>query len=145
MDQIQLLYLGNMKNGNMTKYPPRCVCATPETIFVNQNGDRFVREDGRRDDICAAILRQPGRRYYVIESADGAHYTDITSPKWRSGDGFDRKYLEENGYIQVADILTELAEKIGISPEHLLQSVNSYHAWKKAKMRNLEEWHLDAG
>lgn len=63
----------------------------------------------------------------------------------RSGDGFDRKYLEENGYIQVADTLTELAEKIGISPEHLLQSVNSYHAWKKAKMRNLEEWHLDAG
>ena len=53
---------------------------------MNQNGDRFVREDGRRDDICAAILRQPGRRYYVIESADGAHYTDITSPKWRSGD-----------------------------------------------------------
>lgn len=94
-----------------------------------------MREDGRRDDICAAILRQPGRRYYVIESADGAHYTDITSPKWRSGDGFDRKYLEENGYIQVADTLTELAEKIGISPEHLLQSVNSYHAWKKAKIR----------
>lgn len=128
MDQIQLLYLGNLKNGNMTKYPPRCVCATPETIFVNQNGDRFVREDGRRDDICSAILRQPGQKYYIIESADGAHYTDITSPDWRSGDGFTREYLEENGYIQVADTLEELAAKIGVDPEHLCQSVESYNA-----------------
>lgn len=128
MDQIQLLYLGNMKNGNMTKYPPRCVSATPETIFVNQNGDRFVREDGRRDEICAAILRQPEQKYYIIESADGVHYTDITSPEWRSGDGFTRAYLEENGYIWVADTLAELAERIGIDSEHLIHSVTSYNA-----------------
>lgn len=128
MDQIQLLYLGNLKNGNMTKYPPRCVCATPETIFVNQNGDRFVREDGRRDNICSAILRQPGQKYYIIESADGAYYTDITSPDWRSGDGFTREYLEENGYIQVADTLEGLAEKINVNPERLCRSVESYNA-----------------
>lgn len=127
MDQIQLLYLGNLKNGNMTKYPPRCVSATPETIFVNQNGDRFVREDGRRDDICSAILEQPEQKYYIIESADGAHYTDITSPDWRSGDGFTREYLEENGYIQVADTLEELAAKINVDPEHLCRSVEGYN------------------
>ena len=127
LDQLQLLYLGNMKDGGLSKYPARCNTATTETIFVNQEGERFVREDGRRDEICAAVLEQTGQYYYIIESADGSQYTDINDPEWRSADGFTREYLEENGYIWVADTLEELAEMIDVPADALQASVDSYN------------------
>ena len=46
----------------------------------------------------------------------------------RSADGFTREYLEENGYIWVADTIAELAEKIGVPAEELQASVDSYNA-----------------
>ena len=128
LDKLQLLYLGNMVDGGLSKYPARCNTATTETIFVNKEGKRFVREDGRRDEICAAVLAQTDQSYYIIESADGPTYEDITSPDWRSADGFTREYLEENGYIWVADTIEELAEKIGVPADELKNSVDSYNA-----------------
>ena len=128
LDKLQLLYLGNMVDGGLSKYPARCNTATTETIFVNEDGERFVREDGRRDEICAAVLAQKDQRYYIIESADGPKYEDINDPEWRSADGFTRQYLEDNGYIWVADSIPELAEKIGVPAEALQNSVDSYNA-----------------
>lgn len=128
MEQLQLLYLGNMVDGGLSKYPARCNTATTETIFVNQQGQRFIREDGRRDEICAAVLALPEQYFYIIESADGPTYRDITDPAWRSADGFTREYLEENGYIWVADTIAELAEKIGVPAEALQNSVDTYNA-----------------
>ena len=128
MEHLQLLYLGNMVDGGLSKYPARCNTATTETIFVNQQGERFIREDGRRDEICAAVLALPEQYFYIIESADGPTYKDITDPAWRSADGFTREYLEENGYIWVADTIAELAEKIGVPAEALQNSVDSYNA-----------------
>ena len=32
---------------------------TPYKVFVNHEGDRFVREDGRRDEITSAAMAQP--------------------------------------------------------------------------------------
>lgn len=128
LDQLQLLYLGNMKDGGLSKYPARCNNATTETIFVNQEGKRFVREDGRRDEICAAVLKQTNKSYYIIESANGSQYVDINSPSWRSADGFTREYLEANGYIWVADTVAELAAKIGVPADELQKSIDSYNA-----------------
>ena len=51
MDQLQLLYLGNLKDGQLTKYPTRVVNGTDQEIFINKEGKRFVQEDGRRDQI----------------------------------------------------------------------------------------------
>ncbi len=128
MDQIQLLYLGNLVDGGLTKYPARCVTATSQTIFVNTEGNRFVQEDGRRDQICKAVLAQPGAFYYIIEAADGSFYEDINDPKWRSADGFTREFLEENGFIYVANTLEELAAKIKVPAKNLIASVESYNA-----------------
>ena len=43
MEQIQLLYLGNTQDGQLTKYPPRDVNGTDQIIFVNKEGKRFGR------------------------------------------------------------------------------------------------------
>lgn len=109
MDQIQLLYLGNLKDGQLTKYPPRVVNGTDQEIFINKEGKRFVQEDGRRDQICLASLKQTDGMFYFLESADG-DYVDIDQAI--SADGFSLRFLEEQGYIFVADTLDEMAEKL---------------------------------
>lgn len=124
MDQIQLLYLGNVKDGGLTKYPPRCVNGTDQEIFINKNGERFVREDGRRDEICLQVLSQPDSMFYFLESADG-DYTDIASAI--TADGFTFKEMEEQGYIIVADTLEEMAEKLGCDAQTLKDTVASFN------------------
>lgn len=129
MDQIQLLYLGNVKDGGLTKYPPRVVNGTDQEIFVNKNGERFVREDGRRDQICLAVLQQPDQMFYFIESGDG-DYVDIA--KAISADGFTFQYLEENGYIVIGDTVEELATKLGMDPATLQNTIDEYNACVEA-------------
>ena len=128
MEQIQLLYLGNVKDGQLTKYPPRDVNGTDQIIFINKEGERFVREDGRRDEICLSVMAQTDSMFYMLESGDGAGYVDITDPSWRSADGFTFQYLEENGFIVVADTLEELAEKLDMDPATLQATVDQFNA-----------------
>lgn len=127
MDMIQLLYLGNVKDGQISKYPPRDVNGTDQIIFINKNGDRFVQEDGRRDQICLGVLQQPDMMFYMLESGDGKGYKDIHDPEWRSGDGFTFQYLEENGYIVWDDTLEGLAKKLDMDPEELQKTVDAFN------------------
>lgn len=129
MEQIQLLYLGNVKDGSMTKYPNRCLTGTNQVIFINKEGKRFVQEDGRRDQICLAVLKQPDSMYYILESGDG-DYVDLDEAL--SGDGFDFKYLEDNGFIVVGDTLEELAGKLEMDPETLKATVDTFNEDVKA-------------
>ena len=125
MEQIQLLYLGNVKDGGLTKYPARCVNGTDQEIFINKNGERFVREDGRRDEICLQVLAQPDAMFYFLESADG-DYTDVETAL--TADGFTFKEMEEQGYIIIADTLEEMAEKLGCDAETLKATVDTFNA-----------------
>ena len=126
MDQIQLLYLGNLQDGQLTKYPPRDVNGTDQIIFINKEGRRFVREDGRRDEICLAILKQPDGQFYMLESGDG-DYKDIHDDSWRSADGFSFAYLEENGYVVTEDTVEALAEKLDMDPKVLQETIDSFN------------------
>ena len=127
MDQIQLLYLGNCNDGQLTKYPPRDVNGTDQIIFVNKQGKRFVREDGRRDEICLAVMEQEDGIFYMLESGDGSLYTDIHDPSWRSADGFTFDYLLNSGYILTDDTLEGLAQKAGMDPEVLQETVDAFN------------------
>lgn len=128
MDQIQLLYLGNTQNGQLTKYPPRDVNGTDQIIFINKEGKRFVREDGRRDDISKATLAQTDGMFYMLESGDGEGYKDIKDPEWRSADGFTIDYLKDNGYIFVGDTLEEIAKQIGCDVKDLQETIDTFNA-----------------
>ena len=128
MNQIQLLYLGNTQNGQLTKYPPRDVNGTDQIIFINKEGKRFVREDGRRDDISKATLAQTDGMFYMLESGDGEGYKDIKDPEWRSADGFTLDYLKDNGYIFVGDTLEEIAKQIGCDVKDLQETIDTFNA-----------------
>lgn len=127
MDQIQLLYLGNTQNGQLTKYPPRDVNGTDQIIFINKEGKRFVREDGRRDDISKATLAQTDGMFYMLESGDGEGYKDINDSEWRSADGFTLDYLKDNGYIFIGETLEEIAEQIGCNVEDLKATIDTFN------------------
>ena len=127
MSEIQLLYLGNLANGELTKYPPRCVNGTDQVIFINKNGERFTNEGGRRDDICKSILNQPDKIFYILESGDGDKYVDIHSADFKSADGFSFDYLEENNYIYVGETLEELAGKLNMDVNILQNTINEFN------------------
>lgn len=63
MKWIQIHPHGNPKNGELES----AIAGRPsDTPYVNVNGDRFVDETGRRDDISHGILAQPGQVVYAI-------------------------------------------------------------------------------
>ena len=127
MEQIQLLYLGNTKDGQLTKYPPRDVNGTDQIIFINKEGKRFTNEGGRRDDICLGVLKQTDKIFYMLESGDGAGYKDIADPSWKSADGFTFDYLLKNGYIFKADTLDDLAKQLSMDPATLKATIDTFN------------------
>ena len=127
MKEIQLLYLGNTVNGQLTRYPKRDVNATDQIIFINEKGKRFTNEGGRRDDISKSILNLKRNYFYILESGDGKDYVDINSPDYSSADGFSFDYLKDNGYIIVADTLEELAENINVDIDNLKDTIEDFN------------------
>lgn len=65
MDYIQLL-----PGGATTGRFIGMVSPVESVIFVNKNGDRFVAEDKRRDEIADAILGSPTKVVFGIRDAD---------------------------------------------------------------------------
>jgi flavocytochrome c len=131
MEQIQLLYLGNPKNGSMTRYTPRCLSGTDKIIFVNKEGNRFVREDGRRDEICGALLKQTGKIMYIIESGDGDDVVPLD--KMTTADGIPVRQAEADGDLYTSDTIEGLAAKLGCSPASLKATIESFNAAVTAK------------
>jgi flavocytochrome c len=124
MEHIQLLQVANPETGATGDHTePQGVAGY---IFVNKNGSRFVREDGRRDDISKAILAQPDGMTYLVESADA-----ITNPnEITTVDGRTITYMLENnlsGYVK-ADTLDDLARILGMSADALKRSVDSFNS-----------------
>lgn len=121
MYHIQLLHVCNPYTGATYDIIPGA------QIFVNQEGLRFVREDGRRDDMSQAILDQTGGRMFQIGSSDA-----IGDPEtWTALGGQTLAFylsIGHSGYT-VADTLEELAEKMGIPPAALVQTVEEYNRY----------------
>ena len=122
MEQIQLLHICNPQTGatfdiNRTY---------SNAIFVNKEGKRFVREDGRRDDMSKGILAQTDSVMHMILSSEAIPdpATSITLG------GQTIQYMVDNnrsGYV-MADSLAELAEKIGVPADALQKTVDDYNA-----------------
>ena len=123
MDQIQLLQVCNPWTGVTSDVITGGVDAC---IYVNQEGNRFVREDGRRDVISAAILAQTGGRMYTIHN-----YTVVDDPDTYTtlGGRTVTSLIEEGlyGFVE-ADTLEELAEKIDVPFDNLKASIDTYNA-----------------
>ena len=118
MDQLQLLHLGNPFTGSTKGVVPYKGRNSDEVIFVNAEGKRFVREDGRRDVMCNAITQQTGGYYWMIHDSQNIDpYADSVE-----------EYIK-GGYLYRADTLEELANMIGIPADALVETVNNYNSY----------------
>ena len=115
IEYIQMLPIGSA---------PTVSTVIDSLIFVNQNGERFVREDGRRDQMSLAILDQPGQYMYMINDQ---RVVDAN---------VSQKGLEDRlaaGTIYKADTLEELAEMIGVDADNLVKTVEEFNQNVKDK------------
>lgn len=113
MGLIQLHPNGEVGTGMMMGQPHT---SGLNRIFVNNNGDRFVAEDSRRDVLVNAIYAQPEGNMWII--ADGNRYPE--------GDDLIANYVTLNKTFK-ADTVEELAKMIGVNPENLQASIDAYN------------------
>ena len=125
MDQIQLLQVGNPMTGNVSDYVEQI--GIEGLMFVNDNGERFTNEGGRRDVVSTDIMAQPNGRMWVVYSGDV-----ITDPtKVFTNGGVPLNVMCETKASQFAcfDTLEELAAYIGCQDVDTLKAtIADYNA-----------------
>ncbi len=124
MDQIQLLHMCSPKNGSTDGNTIKCK-SVDSIIFVNQEGKRFVREDGRRDEISKATLAQTGGIMYAVESSDG---NTGTYDELLTHDGRTYTKAIADGDLFSAPTVAELAALIGADATNLQAALDEYNA-----------------
>lgn len=92
-------------------------------MFVNIEGKRFVNESADRDTLVNAILEQPESSLYIISSQECCGIDENGLNVF--GRSIDD--LIEDGKVLVADSIPELAEKMGIEPAVLEETVSKFN------------------
>ena len=113
MDQIQLHPLCDPKNGGIGG----AISNAETEIFINMEGKRFINEKGRRDEIAQATLSQTDEKLYVV-----VDLRDDLKPE-------DIKKTQENPNVVYADTLEELADKIKVPSDALIETVNEVNTY----------------
>ncbi len=119
MGNIQLLPLGDPQTGSLSGNIEHSV---ESRIFVNKEGNRFVNEGGRRDEMTLALFEQPDTTMYIVMNSD-------CYPTGDEVNNFNESVnsLVAAGRAYKADTLEELAEQIGVPAENLKASVEEYN------------------
>ncbi len=122
MDQIQLLYLGDPKISSITKatFQPK---GAEGLIYVNKEGNRFVREDGRRDEISLAYLQQTDGTAYTIQCSDSNVDLETTTDLA----GVPIKDLINEKAVFYGDTLEEAANEAGIDSKNLKKTIDEFN------------------
>lgn len=121
MEQMQFLYLGIPKLGMISGLVD---LGAENTIFINQKGERFVQEDGRRDVICKAIFEQENGQMYYMHSSDTL---DFNTEKSLEGVPMPELLKDHTYGWQSGETLEELAKNLNVPVEALKQTVESYN------------------
>lgn len=96
-----------------------------DVIDVNKNGERFVKEDARRDEFVAAIKKQPSGVVYDIN--------DSSIVKPLNSFNEDVETLVSIGRIYKADSLADLAKQLGMPADKLEATVAEFNKMVEAK------------
>ena len=123
MGNIQLLPLGDPETGSLSGNIEHSV---ESRIFVNEQGERFVNEGGRRDEMTLALFEQTNTTMFIIMDSD-------TYPTGDELNNFGETVndLVAAGRAYKADTLEELAEQIGVPADALVATVEEYNRYCK--------------
>jgi urocanate reductase len=106
--------------------------STNSTLYLDLKGERIAACDARRDDISEAIMRTDEKVCYILNDllglgSSGRAFGEISM---ETALKLAEKYP---GEVFSADTLAELATKIGVSPDVLERTVNTYNSYVDAK------------
>lgn len=90
-------------------------------FYINKEGNRFVKEDGRRDELSGAILKQTDSQIFIISDGDTVVDGVVPTNQRKVDENID------NEFVFKADTIEELAEQIGVPVENLIKSVESFN------------------
>jgi len=101
------------------------IIVPPENfVIVNTQGKRFINEFAGRDVLTKAALAEGGLFYLIADDEIKKHAVNTSQEK------LDRQV--EAGTLFRADTLEELAVKVGMDPEVLVDTVNKYNSYVEA-------------
>lgn len=123
MENIQLLPLGDPETGSLSGNIEHAV---ESRIFINLEGNRFVNEGGRRDDMTLALFEQTETTMYIVMDSD-------TYPVGDEKNNFGESLadLVSAGRALKADSLEDLAALMNVPAENLIASVEDYNKYCK--------------
>lgn len=116
LDYIQCIP-GGLPDGK--KYPS-LFTHVDRFVFVNLDGKRFIREDARRDVLRDAMLNQPQMRAWTIIDATGFELQ-------KNSKGPENEAARKEGTLYSANTVEELAQKLGIDPKVLKDTIDTYN------------------
>ena len=117
MELVQIHPLGDPQNGGVATFVGNWM-SIENFVFVNENGERFIREDERRDVISNAELEQPNQEMWLIVDS-----TDVES------DRLDQiAELVETGHSFQAESVEDLAKQIAVPADTLKTTIDGYNA-----------------
>lgn len=121
MELVQIHPLGDPQNGGVATFVGNWL-GVENYVMVNDEGNRFIREDERRDTIADAILEQTNDEMWLLVDS-----TNIAED--RAEEIAD---LVAKGHSYQAESIDELAEQIGVDPEALVKTIDGYNGCVQA-------------
>lgn len=117
MELVQIHPLGDPQNGGVATFVGNWL-GVEDYVFVNKEAKRFINEDGRRDEISNAELKQTdGTMWLLVDS------TDIGPDRQAQIDD-----LVAKKHTFRADTIEDLAKQIGLDPAALKATIDEYNA-----------------
>ena len=92
-------------------------------LFINTNGDRFVDEGAPRDVLSKAVFAQPGQTFWLVQNH--LRYPDENKIDLLSGRTMHD--MLEQGRVQKADTLEDLAKIMKVDVNRLRASIEEYN------------------
>ena len=120
MGNIQLLPLGDPQTGSLSGNIEHDV---ERRIFINKEGNRFVNEGGRRDEMTQALIEQTDSYMYIFMDSDCYPTGDEVNNFNESAND-----LVAQGRAFKADTLEEMAELMGVPAENLIAAVDGFNS-----------------
>lgn len=121
MELVQIHPLGDPQNGGVATFVGNWL-GVENYVMVNDEGNRFVREDERRDTIADAILEQTNDEMWLLVDS-----TNIAEDR-----ADEIAELVATGHSYQADSIDELADQIGVDAEALVKTVDGYNSCVQA-------------
>lgn len=125
MGYVQLLPLGDPETGSLSG---NIELDVERRIFINTNGDRFVNEGGRRDDMTKALFEQPDHMMWIVLDS---HCYPTGEEKNNFNESINQLVAEGRAFK--GETIEELASAVNVPAENLQKALDDFNAHVKSK------------